>query len=669
MPSSTSDTAAASSPPPALVELIEVSRAVGSDPDLVQGGGGNTSVKSRDGERMYVKASGTPLAGMDVDRGWAELELRAASSLLDRDDLGGMETSRREAEVLRRLASAVVGPPGARPSVEASLHALLDRVVIHTHPVGLGALLCARESSERVVRVVRGLSKTPPLYVPYTDPGYTLAARLRGEIDAYRARHGRGPSIVLLENHGLFVATGSVRSCLRLHREVTDAGMRWVRRERVNPVDFPWVVAPPSSGAQATDAVELAVRGALLAGGSAAGCVRRDADADSRRLAADPASVRLARQGGTLTPDQIVYCRTYPLVLPRSRRGWAGAVASYRERRGVDPRVVIVEGDSVYHAAPDLAQLRVVSEVYRGAVVGMLRSGRAGGPRFLPSARARFIEQWEVENYRASVLAGEHSQLSGRIAVVTGAGSGLGRGIARAVLEAGATVVGLDVDEQALEDVRSEEPAGRFLPHRCDVTDESSVREVFSTIVSSLGGIDHLVNAAGIAPPHPLVDFPLAAWRKTLEINLTGYFLCAREAARVLLAQGAGGGIVNLTSKSGLEASKANSAYNATKAGEIHLARGWALELGSAGIRVNCVAPGNVFKGSKIWNDEYIRVCARKRGIRPEEVIPYYNSLTSLGEEIEPQDVADAVIYLLSDRSRRMTGQVLVVDGGQVMVR
>ena len=162
---------------------------------------------------------------------------------------------------------------------------------------------------------------------------------------------------------------------------------------------------------------------------------------------------------------------------------------------------------------------------------------------------------------------------------------------------------------------------------------------------------------------------PLDKWRAALEINLTGYFLVGREAARVMKAQGQGGSIVLVSSKSGLEASKANSAYNATKAGELHLARGWALELGREGIRVNAVAPGNVFEGSKIWNPEYIRKCAEKKGIKPEEVIPYYNSLTALGREIKREDVAAAVVFLCSQRSRCVTGQVLVVDSGQVMVR
>jgi len=136
-----------------------------------------------------------------------------------------------------------------------------------------------------------------------------------------------------------------------------------------------------------------------------------------------------------------------------------------------------------------------------------------------------------------------------------------------------------------------------------------------------------------------------------------------------MIAQGMGGCIINLSSKSGLEASVNNTAYNATKAGEIHIARGWALELGEHGIRVNSVAPGNVFEGSKIWNPQYINICAKKYGIKPEEVIPYYVNKTALKREIKGQDVADSVVFLCSDRARTITGQVVVPDSGQVMVR
>ena len=143
----------------------------------------------------------------------------------------------------------------------------------------------------------------------------------------------------------------------------------------------------------------------------------------------------------------------------------------------------------------------------------------------------------------------------------------------------------------------------------------------------------------------------------------------AKAAAKIMIGQGMGGSIINLSSKTGLEASKNNTPYNATKAGEIHMGRGWAMELGEYGIRVNSVCPGNVFEGSKIWNPEYIKVCAKKCGIKPEEVIPYYVDKTILKREIKGQDIADTVAFLCSDKARTITGQTVVVDSGQVMVR
>jgi len=263
--------------------------------------------------------------------------------------------------------------------------------------------------------------------------------------------------------------------------------------------------------------------------------------------------------------------------------------------------------------------------------------------------------------------------LDGRAALVTGAASGLGLGIAQGLVRAGARVALADIDlastRGACVNLTREFGGGCCLCVRADVTDEASVECAFRQTLAEFGGLDICVAAAGIAPAYPLVDFPVGPWRKALDINLTGYFLAAREAARILVRQRRGGSIILVSSKSGLEASKANSAYNATKAGELHLARGWALELGTHGVRVNAVAPGNVFRGSKIWNKAYIRTVARKRGLKASEVIPYYIGLTALGLEIQPQDVAGVVVWLASDAARTITGQTIVCDAGQVFVR
>jgi sorbitol-6-phosphate 2-dehydrogenase len=263
--------------------------------------------------------------------------------------------------------------------------------------------------------------------------------------------------------------------------------------------------------------------------------------------------------------------------------------------------------------------------------------------------------------------------LQNRIALVTGAGSGLGRSIAIGLARAGAAVGLVDLDKIAAEEteslIASEKPESGSVVLPCDVTLESDVAETFQAAVAQMKTIDILVNAAGVAPAYSLVDFPLDKWQFSLNVNLTGYFLMAREAARVMIKQGRGGSIVNLSSKSGIDASKDNSAYNATKAGELHLTRGWAMELGEHDIRVNAVCPGNVFEGSKIWNETYVQACARKYGITPDEVIPHYVNKTILKKEIKGQDIADTIVFLASDRARCITGQTIVTDAGQAMVR
>ena len=299
---------------------------------------------------------------------------------------------------------------------------------------------------------------------------------------------------------------------------------------------------------------------------------------------------------------------------------------------------------------------------------------RMGGIIGLSKREQDFINKWESEAFRKQLTGSSSaSDLQERIAVVSGSGSGLGRSIAIGLARAGAQVGLADIDVKAAQEtaelIKKELPDISTVVIKCDVTNEGSVNKAFEKMLDSRGGLDILVNAAGLAPAYSLVDLPVDKWRLALEVNLTGYFLMAKAAAKIMIAQDMGGSIINISSKTGLDASKNNTPYNATKAGEIHMARGWAMELGQHGIRVNCVAPGNVFEGSKIWNPKYIKVCAKKYGIRPEEVIPYYVSKTILNREIKGQDIADSVVFLCSDKSRTVTGQVLVADGGQVMVR
>ncbi len=649
----------------ALDAFVEMSRSVGEDPSLVQGGGGNVSCKTADGKYMYIKASGCSLARVDRRNGWRRLEMESLRRILEDDTLPTLPPEERESRISRLLLRACDDemPDEARPSVESNLHALLGRCVVHVHPVGVCSIVCAKEGLKIAETLFRDV--TPPVLVlPYVDPGYTLAMRMKRELSRYWRKHGRLPEVVLLGNHGLFVSADTPRRALDLVREID---------RRCTLPDITTVCRATECDPSVVEEIKLSLRRLLFEAVGKRFFLLHLADRNDRALTSYLSRHAAAFTERALTPDEIVYVGGAPLVCGKADPGLMRRRLQSRMRRGGVPLSFFVRDCGIFLASrsadgePAASVLRAHLHVRAGTL-------GAGGPRPLGPKAQAFIERWEAESFRRKQAERGGGVLEGRIAVVTGAGSGLGRHISVGLAGAGCAVGLLDVDaasaEESAEIIRRRH--GNDVPLmvlRCDVTDEAAVEDAYRRLLDRWGGLDILVNAAGIAPAFELTELPVDAWRKALEINLTGYFLMAKHAARIMIRQGIGGCIINISSKSGLEASKNNTPYNATKAGEIHMARGWALELGKYGIRVNSVAPGNVFEGSKIWNPEYIKVCARKYGIKPEEVIPYYISKTALGVEIKGQDVAETVIFLCSDAARVITGQVLVPDAGQVMVR
>jgi len=205
----------------ALAELIKISNVTGKDPTLVQGGGGNTSVKTADGKYMYIKASGTALKDMNAKQGWRRMRLEPVLAILKDKSLPKMDASKREPEVVNRLLLACDDNVKiiARPSVEAHLHACLDKCVIHLHPSAAGAYANAKNGKAKLEKIFKDES-LPPLWVPYTDPGYMLAKRIARLVDSYQGQLGRKPAVLFLEKHGLFITTKSAAGALRLVRRV-----------------------------------------------------------------------------------------------------------------------------------------------------------------------------------------------------------------------------------------------------------------------------------------------------------------------------------------------------------------------------------------------------------------------------------------------------------------
>lgn len=362
-------------------ELVAVSRHYGGDPAFVLAGGGNTSLKTRDA--LWVKASGHAMATIDAG-GFVALDRSKLDAMLAGD--WPSDPREREARFIERVLDARLQPErGQRPSVEALLHHLLpDRLVVHTHPGLVNALTCCVEGE----RITRELFGDDVLWQPYVDPGLTLAKSLR---ESLASRVGR-PRAVFLENHGLIVSGESTDAIAatsdRLIRAIAD---------RLGPL--------PTVGEG--DATRLADFAAAIATFRPALHVAADSTADACWLAGTNGG-RAAAAAGPLTPDQVVYCRSFPLFV-REPSDVANAWDEYVRRYRVEPWVAVVEGAGVIAVRESAKLAETTRAVYVDAAAVSRRAALLGGVRALSVAHRTFIEAWEVEAYRRSVAAVETS--------------------------------------------------------------------------------------------------------------------------------------------------------------------------------------------------------------------------------------------------------------------
>ncbi|MGQ9554556.1 MAG: sorbitol-6-phosphate dehydrogenase [Anaerolineae bacterium] len=265
-------------------------------------------------------------------------------------------------------------------------------------------------------------------------------------------------------------------------------------------------------------------------------------------------------------------------------------------------------------------------------------------------------------------ITAEWRRLVGQNAIVTGAAQGLGEAIARRLAREGANVVVADINLPKAEQVARAivgDYGTRALAMRMDVTNEDDVQRVIQLAVAEFGRLDIMVSNAGILQAFDITEFPADAWRKVIDINLTGYFICAREAAKVMKEQRAGV-IIQINSKSGKKGSFRNSAYAASKFGGIGLTQSIALDLAPYNVRVNAICPGNLLD-SPLWVDSLYEQYARKWGITVEEVREKYRSQVPLGRGCTYEDVTNVLVFLASPEASYMTGQAINVTGGQEM--
>jgi rhamnulose-1-phosphate aldolase/alcohol dehydrogenase len=661
-----------------LEQLVLRSNLLGADRAVANFGGGNTSVKTRDTDHagrevdvLWVKGSGSDLATMDAS-GFTGLRLQEILPLYEREEMS-------DEEMVAHLARCQLDPTMPRASIETLLHAFVPAPhVDHTHPDAINAIAGAADG-EALARACFG---DEVAWIPYIRPGFTLARQVGEAIRADdRVR------VVILAKHGLVTWGDSAEESYRATIEAINRAVDFVNGRTNGSARF---------GGAGDGAIDYERRGELLAAllpalrGAAsserAKVLHVDTSAPVLELVDSVRAPELVAVGAAC-PDHLVHTKRLPLWIAFDpARDDAGVLAEriatgaaayrdeyrdYVERFGdattapadPDPRVVLIQHVGLVSTGTNVKAARLSRDLYLRAIEVMAGADALGGFVSLTAQESFAIEYWPLELYKLS-LAPAPGELEGRVALVTGAAGGIGRAVVSALAGAGACIVAFDLDGDGAREVV--EPLGeRGLALGGDVTDEGLVAEAYAAAVERFGGVDIVVANAGLASSAPIEATTLAEWERNHAVLGTGYFLTARDAFRVMKRQRTGGSIVFIASKNALVAGRNAAAYSAAKAAELHLARCLAEEGGPDGIRVNTVNPDAVLSGSRIWDSSWREERAAAYGIAPDELEEHYRARTTLGVNIEPDDVASAVLHFASGaRSGKSTGNILNVDGG-----
>jgi rhamnose utilization protein RhaD (predicted bifunctional aldolase and dehydrogenase)/NAD(P)-dependent dehydrogenase (short-subunit alcohol dehydrogenase family) len=652
-----------------LALRVYTSRLLGSDPDLVLHGGGNTSVKDTyrtllgdDVDAIWVKGSGSDLDAIGPE-GFPALDLTYLRRLRTREALD-------DGQMVNELRTHLFDAGAPNPSVETLLHAFLPHAFVdHTHADA--ALILTHQAPDLAREVI---AEAFPGWgvVPYIMPGFKLA-KLAAE--TYE-RDPAMPGLVLL-NHGLFTFSDDARESYERMIAAVDRAER-VGAKRARPRTLV-TVGRPITEAVAETAVIL--RGALGAAGRRMILEHRDAE-DLLRLLSSPDIETLARSG-PLTPDHVLRTKPRPLVWRPSQDAKEAVLrhaADYDryfaenaaragrplEKQDGLPRVVWVPEQGIFAWGATKNDARMAADIAEHTLRAKDSADAMGRYVALPEADLFDVEYWSLE--QAKLGKRKEAPLGGQIAFVTGGGGAIGFAVAKSLLEAGAVVAVLDADRDRVESaVRALDAENkRVLGIVADVTDADAVARAFRETCCRFGGLDILVPCAGIALGVKLEDMDLAAFRHVIEVNLTGTMTILREAGRLFRRQGLGGNVVLVSTKNVFAPGAQFGAYSSSKAGEHQLARVAALEWAEMGVRVNMISVDAVFgeasRPSGLWQEVGLDR-ARAHGVDPSELPEFYRRRNLLKTRVTGDDVGRAVVFFASNQTPT-TGATLTVDGG-----
>ncbi|MEV5798390.1 bifunctional aldolase/short-chain dehydrogenase [Streptomyces collinus] len=670
-------------PHPEAAALLARSQRLGSDPRNTNYAGGNASAKGagadpvtgREVELMWVKGSGGDL-GTLTEAGLAVLRLDRLRALAD--VYPGVE---REDEMVAAFDYCLHGKGGAAPSIDTAMHGLVDAPhVDHLHPDSGIALACAADG-EKLTAECFGDSV---VWVPWRRPGFQLGL----DIAAIKEANPRAIGCIL-GGHGITAWGDTSEECERNSLHIIRTAEAFLEQKgRAEPF------GPLLEGYGALPEADRRARAAALAPH-----VRALASQDRPQVGHfdDSAAVldflaraehpRLAALG-TSCPDHFLRTKVRPLVLDlppaapledaiaRLRElhtAYREEYAAYYRRhaepgspamRGADPAVVLVPGVGMFSFGKDKQTARVAGEFYLNAI-NVMRGAEAVSTYAPIEESEKFrIEYWALEEAKLQRMP-KPKPLATRVALVTGAGSGIGRAIAERLVAEGACVVVADLDAGNAAAV-AEELGGpdRAVAVTVDVTSEEQIAAAFRAAVLAFGGVDLVVNNAGVSVSKPLLETSARDWDLQHDIMARGSFLVSREAARVMIAQELGGDIVYIASKNAVFAGPNNIAYSATKADQAHQVRLLAAELGEHGIRVNGVNPDGVVRGSGIFAGGWGAQRAAVYGVPEEKLGEFYAQRTILKREVLPEHVANAVFALTGGELTHTTGLHVPVDAG-----
>ncbi|MFB7400076.1 bifunctional aldolase/short-chain dehydrogenase [Streptomyces rubiginosohelvolus] len=668
---------------PEAAALLARSHRLGSDPRNTNYAGGNASAKGvapdpvtgDDVELMWVKGSGGDLGTLTAE-GLAVLRLDRLRAL--RGVYAGEE---REDEMVAAFDYCLHGKGGAAPSIDTAMHGLVDAPhVDHLHPDSGIALACAADGE----KLTADCFGDTVAWIPWRRPGFQLGL----DIAAVKAANPEAIGCVL-GGHGITAWGATSEECeanaLRIIRTAETFLAEHGRPEPFGPV---------IEGCEALPEADRRARAAALAPYVRALASRDHAQVghfdDSEAVLdflARAEHPRLAALG-TSCPDHFLRTKVRPLVLDLPPTvELAGAISrldelhtAYREEyaayytrhaepgsppmRGADPAIVLIPGVGMFSFGKDKQTARVAGEFYLNAINVMRGAEAVSSYAPIEESEKFRIEYWALEEVKLRRMP-RPKPLATRVALVTGAGSGIGRAIARRLVAEGACVVVADLDAASGAAV-AEELGGpdRAVAVTVDVTSEEQVAGAFAAASLAFGGIDLVVNNAGISISKPLAETTVRDWDLQHAIMARGSFLVAREAARVMRAQDLGGDLVYIASKNAVFAGPDNVAYSAAKADQAHQVRLLAAELGSDGIRVNGVNPDGVVRGSGIFASGWGAQRAATYGIEEEKLGEFYAQRTLLKREVLPEHVANAVFALTGGELTHTTGLHIPVDAG-----